>query len=95
MLFKVSDDWKQLLPPEDEARLNDILKRTGKYRSAYRNAQDVKTAQIWMALLEVRKENQALLSRLKRMEFIFDGIRDRIKQQDLAERELLDSLEKF
>ncbi len=95
MLFKVSDDWKQQLPPEDEAKLNEILKRTSKYRSAYRNAHDVKTAQLWTALLEVRKENQALLNRLKRMEFIFDGIKERVKKQESTEQELLESLESF
>jgi hypothetical protein len=95
MLFKVSDDWKQLLPPEDEAKLNEILKRTNKYRTAYRNAQDVKTAQLWTALLEVRKENQALVNRLRKVEEIFDAIRSRVRQQEDAEKELLESLEKF
>jgi len=95
MLFKVSDDWKQLLSQEDEAKLNEILKRTAKYRGAYRSAHDVKTAQLWTAILELRKENQALLNRLKKMEFVFDGMRDRIRQQEQAERELIESLEKF
>ncbi|MCX6815899.1 MAG: hypothetical protein NT120_03540 [Candidatus Aenigmarchaeota archaeon] len=95
MMFKVSDDWKQLLSEEDEAKLNEILKRTAKYRGAYRNAHDIKNAQIWTALLELRKENQALLNRIKKMEFIMDGLRERIKQQDAAERELIDSLERF
>jgi len=95
MLFKVSDNWKQLLSAEDEAKLNELLKRTAKYRSAYRNAHDVKTAQLWVAVLEMRKENQALLNRLKKMEFIFDGMKERIKKQEEAEKELLESLEKF
>lgn len=95
MLFKISDDWKQLLATEDEARLNDLLKRTAKYRSAYKNAHDVKTAQLWTALLEMRKENLALVNRLKKLEFVFEGVKDRIRQQESAERELLESLEKF
>ena len=95
MLFKVSDDWKQLLPPEDEAKLNDILKRTAKYRTAYRSAHDVKTAQIWTAMLEVRKENQALLNRLKKMEDVFNAVKDRIKKQEDTEKELIESLENF
>jgi hypothetical protein len=95
MLFKVSDDWKQLLSAEDEARMNDLLKRISKYRPAYRNAQDIKNAQLWTALLELRKENQALLNRIKKMEFIFEGMKDRIKQQESAEKELLESLENF
>lgn len=95
MLFKVSDDWKQLLSAEDEARLNEILKRAAKYRSAYKNAHDVKTAQLWSALLELQKENEALRSRLKKIEFIFDGFKDRIKQTEEKDRQLIESLEQF
>ncbi|MBI3190077.1 hypothetical protein HYZ41_00060 [archaeon] len=95
MLFKVSDDWKQLLSQEDEAKLNEILNRASKYRGAYKNAHNVKIAQLWTAILELRKENNALLNRLKKTEFVIDGVRDRIRAQDSAERELLESLEKF
>ncbi len=95
MLFKVSDDWKQLLSPEDEEKLNEILKRAARYRGAYRNAHDVKNAQLWAAILELRKENQALLNRLKRTEFVLDGMRERIRKQEDSERELIESLEKF
>ncbi len=95
MLFKVQDDWKQLLSEEDEAKMNEILKRAAKYRGAYRNAHDIKNAQIWCAMLELRKENAALLNRIKKMEFIMDGLKDRIRQQESAERELIESLERF
>ncbi len=95
MLFNVSDDWKQLLSPEDEARLNDVLKRVARHRGAYKNAHDVKNAQLWAAILELRKENQALLNRLKKTEFIMDGMRERIRIQEQQEHELLESLEKF
>jgi len=95
MLFKTSEDWKQHLAPDDEARLNDILKRVQKHRSAYRLSGDVKTAQIWSALLEMRKENQALLRKIQKMEYIFDGMIERIKKQQQEDRDLIDSLEKF
>lgn len=91
----MSDDWKQLLSPEDEARLNELLKRTVKYRTAYRSAHDVKTAQLWAAMLELKKENQTLFNRLKKMEEIFDGMKERIKKQEESEKELIESLEKF
>ena len=26
MLFKIVDDWKQMLPPEDETRMNTMLR---------------------------------------------------------------------
>ena len=95
MLFKVSDDWKQLLSQEDEIKLNEILNRVSKYRGAYKNAHNVKNAQLWTAIIELRKENKALLNRIKKTEFIIDGVRDRIRAQDAAERELIESLEKF
>ena len=95
MLFKVSDDWKQLLSPEDEARLNGILKRVAKHRGAYKNAHDIKNAQLWAAILELRKENQALLNRLKKTEFIMDGLKERVRKQQESELELIESLEKF
>jgi hypothetical protein len=95
MLFNTTEDWKQNLGPDDEARLNDILKRVQKHRSAYRQAPDIKTAQLWAALLEMRKENQALLKKIQRMEFIFDGMVERIKKQQAEDRELIESLEKF
>jgi dsDNA-specific endonuclease/ATPase MutS2 len=95
MLFKKSEDWKQYLSPEDEIKLNDILRKVQKYRSAYRLAPDIKTAQLWAALLEMRKENQALLRKLQKIEYIFDGMVERIKKLQQEDRDLLDSLEKF
>ena len=95
MLFKTTEDWKQHLGPDDEARLNDILRKVQKHRSAYRQAPDIKTAQLWTAILETRKENQALLRKIQRIEFIFDGMVDRIKKQEQQDREIIESLEKF
>ncbi len=95
MLFKTTEDWKQFLSPDDEAKLNDILKRAQKYRSAYRQSQDIKNAQIWAAMLEMRKENQALLRKIQRMEYIFDGMVERIKKQQQEDKDLIESLEKF
>jgi hypothetical protein len=95
MLFKVSDDWKQLLATDDEAKLNDLLKKVSRHRSAYKNAHDVKNAQLWAALLEMRKENLALQNRIRRLEDVLDGAKERMRKQDEQERELLESLERF
>ncbi len=95
MLFRIVDDWKQFLPPEDETRLNAILRHVARHRNAYRSAKDVKTAQLWCAVLEMRKENIALHRRLKRIEYIFEGIAERIRKEELEEKEILESLEKF
>ena len=94
MLFKIVDDWKQMLPPEDETRMNTMLRNIAKHRPAYRSSKDVKTAQLWCALLEMRKENQLLLKKVKRLEYIFEGLAERMKQ-DNDEKQIIESLEKF
>jgi len=95
MLFKVSKNWKEYLSPEDEERLNDVLKKVQKYRGAYSNADDIKLSQLWCAVLELRKENAALLRKIQRMEYIFGGMVDRIKKQMEEDRDIIESLEKF
>lgn len=95
MLMKKIDDWKQFLGPEDEKRLNDILKDVQKHRVAYRQSKDIKTAQLWAALLELRKENQRLTKKLEQMQYIFDGMVERIKKKEQESKELKDSLETF
>lgn len=95
MLFKIVDDWKQFLPPEDEKRLNDILKNVAKHRNAYRASKDVKVAQLWCAMLEMQKQNQLLYRKLKRMEFIFEGIAERMRLEEETEKDVIEALEKF
>ncbi|MBI5060794.1 MAG: hypothetical protein HZB67_00605 [Candidatus Aenigmarchaeota archaeon] len=95
MLFKTSKNWKELLSPEDEERLNDILKRVQKYRGAYSNADDVKMSQLWCAILELRKDNAALLKKIQKTEYIIGGMVERVKKQMEEEREIIESLEKF
>ena len=95
MLFKVEKNWKEYMSPEDEERLNDILKKVQKHRGAYSNADDIKMAQLWCAILELRKENAALLRKLQRTEYILGGMVDRIKKQMEDDREVIESLEKF
>ncbi len=94
MLFRIVDDWKQMLPPEDERRINSMLRNVTKHRPAYRSSNDIKTAQLWCALLEMRKENQVLLKKVKRLEYVFEGLAERMKQ-DNEEKEIIESLEKF
>jgi hypothetical protein len=95
MLFKVVDDWKQYLPPEDEVRLNEIIKNVSKHRNAYRASKDIKVAQLWCAILEMRKENQAMYRKMKRLQMVIDGFADVIRNIDADDKKLLDSLEKF
>ena len=95
MLFKIVDDWKQFLLPEDEKRLNEVLKDVAKHRNAYRASKDVKIAQLWCAVLEMQKQNAVLHKRIKRMEFVFEGIAERMKIDEMEQKEIMEALEKF
>lgn len=95
MLFKAEKDWKQLLSPEDEERLNAILKHVAKHRGAYRNAGDVKLAQLWAAVLELYKQNSILQGKLDEMTEIFDTIASKLRKKEDEKKELIQSLERF
>lgn len=97
MLTKTEKNWKNFLRPEDEAKLNAILENAAHHRGAYFNADEVKMAQIWCALLESEKRNDDLQNRLKRIEFLLDGLLARYRRLRAAEckEPLTESLDKF
>lgn len=95
MLFKAEKDWKQLLAPEDEEKMNDILRRAARYRGAYKNASEVKIAQLWAAVLELYKQNLILQSRLDDMSDVFESIAAKLRKKEEEKQELIKSLERF
>lgn len=93
MFFEKTDNWKEFLSAEDERKLNDVLEKAAKHRQAYKIADDVKIAQLWCALVELKKENIELHNRLRRIEFMLNGM---IERAELGKKELLvESLENF
>lgn len=95
MLFNTSKEWKHFLSAEDEEKLNEFLRKVSRHRGAYKNSSEIKNAQLWCAVLELRKENSMLQKRLDKMQYIFDGMLSRIKQQDDEDVKLLKSLDKL
>lgn len=96
MLFKIVDDWKQNLPPEDEVRLNGIIRNVAKYRTAYRSSKDVKIAQLWCALLELDKKNSEASKEMKKLKMIIEGFAEVIKKaEEQDDKDLIKSLERF
>lgn len=51
-----SEDWKDYLTPEARTILADTLNSVKRHKSAYMQAEDVKIAQLWCALVELRKK---------------------------------------
>ena len=95
MFFNSTKDWKQFLSLEDEERLNQILNKISKYRGAYKNAEDVKIAQLWCSVLEVAKQNRILQNKLSRIEEVLEGMFSRVREQERQREELARSLESF
>jgi hypothetical protein len=88
-------DWKQYLTVEDETKLNDFIKKVLKYRGAYKNAQDIKSSQLWCAVLELRKENLLLKEKVKEFEDMFEAMFKKMKKRDEEKAKLIKSLEQF
>jgi len=50
------EDWKDCLQPEDQKILAEVLETTKRHKCAYCQAEDVKVAQLWCALVEMKKK---------------------------------------
>jgi hypothetical protein len=56
MVFEDEQDWKELLARDAQQVLAELLDRTRDHKAAYMQAEDVKVAQLWTALVEMRKD---------------------------------------
>jgi len=59
MIFDEEQDWKECLGEDAQQILADLFDKTRKYKCAYCQAEDVKVAQLWCALIEVVRELNA------------------------------------
>jgi methionine synthase II (cobalamin-independent) len=56
MFFEKAEDWKELLTEDAQQILSDLLNKAKIHKCAYMQSDDVKIAQIWAALIELKKE---------------------------------------
>ena len=91
MFHEKGTDWKTLLGKEDEEKLNELIKSAAKHREAYSKAENIKMAQLWCALLEMRKQQEELELRLARLEDVFRAAGERMRET----QKIRESLEKF
>jgi len=49
-------DWKELLNESDQEILAQLLDSTKQHKCAFMHGEDVKVAQLWCALIEMKKE---------------------------------------
>ncbi len=74
MLCDKKGDWKDNLTDEAQEILAGLLESTRKHKCAYCSADDVKTAQLWSALIEIKKELDETNSLLRKVEAPFRTI---------------------
>jgi len=53
-------DWKDYLSRDAQAILAELLESARDHKGAYMQAEDVKVAQLWAALIEMKKELDSL-----------------------------------
>ena len=103
MLFrKNKKSWMDYLNEEDRLILLDLINSTKKYRYAYSQAENPKIAQLWTALIELKKQmNEFTVKPTKTRKTVDMGrmVKDILKPvddtSDEATRKLVESLMKF
>ena len=84
-------EWKALLGSQDEEKLNALIRDIIKYREAYSKADNVKMAQLWCALLDMKKQQEQIDTRLARLEDVFRLAGERVRETQAVK----ESLDKF
>ena len=74
MLLEKAKDWKQFLSEDAKEKLAELLEAARKHRVAYMQAEDVKVAQLWCALVELKKQFEEMTEIMKRLEEPFKAI---------------------
>jgi hypothetical protein len=75
MMFKEEDkDWKDSLSPDAQQMLADMFDSAKRHKGAYLQADDVKVAQLWCAMIELKNEVRAVKEQLDKVAAPFRAI---------------------
>jgi uroporphyrinogen-III decarboxylase len=83
------DDWKELLAPEDQDVISDLLDSAKRHRGAFMHADDVKVSQLWCALIEMKKELEETRILVRRAEAPF---KDMVSMAEIEKRKTVEKL---
>lgn len=64
---KEAADWTSFLSPDATVLLRSVLEAAYRHRQAYFKADDIKNAQLWSAILEIKKELNEVNRKLDRL----------------------------
>jgi len=74
VLFGEERDWKEDVCGPAQELLAELIEMAKKHRCAYTQADDVKVAQLWCALVEVTRELRETKAKVEKMEKAFKGL---------------------
>ncbi len=75
MLFEDREkDWKESLSPDAQRLLVGMFESAKKYKGAYLQADDVKVAQLWCALVELKEEMAGIREQVDKVSAPFRAI---------------------
>lgn len=86
MLFGEEKDWKEYLCGNAQVELAEIIERAKQHKCAYMQADDVKVAQLWAALIEVSRQIKKLEEKVEKSETALKGI---AQMGEFAKRQVL------
>lgn len=68
------EDWKDFLAPEAQGTLSEILNTAKRHKGAYIQSDDVKIAQLWCAIIELKKQLDSVQKVQTKLEEPFKAI---------------------
>jgi len=74
VFFEKEEDWKDFLASDAQQQLAELFENTKKHKGAYLQSGDVKIAQLWCALVEMKKEIEELKSAIEKVSAPFRAI---------------------
>jgi uncharacterized membrane-anchored protein YjiN (DUF445 family) len=74
ILLRKNKDWKSLLTEDSKILLSEIFEATKRHRTAYSSTEDVKFAQLWCALIELKREMKKLNEKVEKLEKLLEPI---------------------
>ncbi|MEM5793188.1 MAG: hypothetical protein QXY45_02410 [Candidatus Aenigmatarchaeota archaeon] len=86
MLFGEEKDWKEFLCGNAQVELAELIEKAKQHKCAYTQADDVKVAQLWCALVEVSRHLKSLEERVEKSEVALKSIAE---MGEIAKRQAL------
>lgn len=83
------EDWKELLADSDKEIIAQLLDSTKKHKCAFMHSEDVKVAQLWCALVEMKREMNQMAEIVSKIEVPFQTV---IEMGEIEKRRTIDRL---